>query len=294
MENITDHSGAASITLKNVAVGSDFSNSFVMDTMKVFHMNQLNTTWNASDNTAALGGTGSATLKGAMVYGFDGNDVINGSDKADKLFGMNGNDKLKGGLGNDEVHGGAGNDRVDGGDGNDYLWGDAGIDELFGGNGNDQLWGGDGNDYLDAGAGDDYLNGGAGDDQLTGGAGKDIFVIQGVISAATVDWAGGKAYANFSTNGHDYILDFQQGADKVQFADWVPNGTLQSLKDANLKQQFVSDWMGKYVEFADVNNDGKTDTVVYNVDAASGLHDSAHAVLTVYSASLTSSDFLFV
>lgn len=290
----TSATASSTIVLENIAKGADLTNSFVMDTMKVYHLNQNGTTWLAQDNNFTLGGTGADTVKGAMVYGFDGNDTISGTNKADRLFGMNGNDKINGQGGNDEIRGGEGNDNLRGGLGNDFLSGDNGTDEMFGDDGNDQLWGGAGNDYLDGGVGNDYLNGGAGDDKLTGGAGKDVFVIQGVVGQTTVDWTLGKAYADFSTNGHDFILDFQQGVDKVQFADWVPNGVYQSLKDANLRQEFVADWMSKYVEFTDVNNDGKLDTVIYNAAAAAGSHNAADAFVTVYGVSLTASDFLFV
>ncbi len=72
-----------------------------------------------------------------VLYGYDGNDALNGGDSADRLYG---------GTGTDTLNGNAGNDLLDGGDGNDTL------------NGND------GNDILDGGAGNDTLNGGAGND----------------------------------------------------------------------------------------------------------------------------------
>ncbi|QEY27174.1 VWA domain-containing protein [Neisseria zalophi] len=67
-----------------------------------------------------------------------------------------------------------------------------------------------GNDTLRGGDGDDILFGGAGNDVLAGGEGDDKFVF----------------LAN-SNSGHDQILDFQAGSDKVVFADLVSPQQLQ-------------------------------------------------------------------
>ncbi|MDO1510549.1 MULTISPECIES: Ig-like domain-containing protein [unclassified Neisseria] len=61
-----------------------------------------------------------------------------------------------------------------------------------------------GNDQLYGGKGDDILFGGAGNDVLSGGEGADKFV-----------------FLAKSNSGHDKILDFQAGTDKVVFADLV-------------------------------------------------------------------------
>ncbi len=134
------------------------------------------------------------------LYGYGGNDTIEGAALAEKLDGGDGNDYVSGGGGNDSLYGGsgddilagdAGDDVVGGSNGNDTLYGGAGNDSVLGGADNDELWGGDGNDtllassgndrlYGDAGAdsvagevGDDRLYGGAGDDTLQGGTGAD-------------------------------------------------------------------------------------------------------------------------
>jgi len=67
------------------------------------------------------------------IYGFAGNDSLNGAD---------GNDELYGGDGNDTLSGGAGNDLLDGGPGNDTLYGGAGDDTfIYGrGYGNDLIY----------------------------------------------------------------------------------------------------------------------------------------------------------
>jgi Ca2+-binding RTX toxin-like protein len=98
------------------------------------------TTWDATYVKAAVRtttGTASAeTINGYddqnnIIYGQDGNDVINGSytnsssiATNDTLYGGNGNDTLNGYYGNDLLDGGAGNDTLSGGSGNDtYVFG---------------------------------------------------------------------------------------------------------------------------------------------------------------------------
>ena len=90
----------------------------------------------------------------------------------------------------------AGNDTLIGSKWNDFLYGGDGDDLLSGGEGHDDLYGGKGNDILVGGEGDDNIYGNKGDDILLGGPGKDIFVL-------------GKS------EGHDTILDYKHGEDKV-------------------------------------------------------------------------------
>ena len=85
----------------------------------------------------------SASGNGAPVFGFGGNDTLNGSIAADRLFGDNGDDTLIGGGGDDQLIGGLGLD---------VLQGDDGADSLFGGSGGDRLTGGAGADRLSGGA----------------------------------------------------------------------------------------------------------------------------------------------
>ncbi len=75
----------------------------------------------------------------------------------------------------DFVYGYAGNDQLDGGAGNDTIYGGDGIDTITGGTENDTLYGDNGDDYIDGGNGNDWLYGGAGDDDLNGGSGDDTF-----------------------------------------------------------------------------------------------------------------------
>ncbi|MXQ13486.1 calcium-binding protein [Microvirga makkahensis] len=117
------------------------------------------------------------------VNGSSSWDTIDGGDDANKLWGWSGNDGLNG-------HGGG--DTLDGGDGNDTLDGGGDNDDLTGGNGSDSLIGGLGLDALIGGAGNDTLQGGDGNDTLDGGDGNDMAVFSGTrgdynISVTTGD-----------------------------------------------------------------------------------------------------------
>ena len=62
------------------------------------------------------------------IYGFDGNDLLEGGLLDDKLMGGAGNDELFGRAGSDNLSGGEGDDLLDGASGKDYLRGGAGND----------------------------------------------------------------------------------------------------------------------------------------------------------------------
>ena len=140
---------------------------------------------NAGDDVIA-GGTGNDMIFGDDQGLTPGDDQLFGDDGVDELYGYGGNDYLSGGEGDELVlFGGDGDDVIDGDGGNDILNGDAGFDTLRGGQGDDQLNGGDDNDFLFGGDGDDVLNGDAGNDvfyggqgidQLNGGAGDDVYI----------------------------------------------------------------------------------------------------------------------
>lgn len=111
--------------------------------IEVFIGNLGNDVINASSVSYAMG-----------VYGFGGDDFINGAAGASQLFGQEGNDTLVAGNSNDVVLGGNGNDQLYGQLGDDTLVGEAGDDLIVGGAGNDTLWGGGGNDTFRVAAGD--------------------------------------------------------------------------------------------------------------------------------------------
>ncbi len=120
-----------------------------------------------------------------------GNDTINGGDGADRLYGVTGDDIIDGQDGDDVIIAGADNDTVTGGLGNDFALGGMGDDEIFGNEGNDKLYGN---------AGDDLIAGGLGNDVLIGGGGADEF-------------------AAFGLHGHNVVIDFEDGVDKISYFD---------------------------------------------------------------------------
>ena len=121
------------------------------------------------------------------LYGYDSDDVINGSNANEWLSGRGGHDTLSGGAGADSLSGDAGNDQLDGGIGNDRL---------SGGEGDDRLLGGEGDDSLEGGLDGDRLEGGAGNDHLSGGQGNDL-------------------YAFASGFGHDVIDNYDAGDGRI-------------------------------------------------------------------------------
>jgi Ca2+-binding RTX toxin-like protein len=120
-------------------------------------------------------------------------DTLSGGPEADWINGRNGNDTISAFDGNDRMWGGRGNDNLSGGFGNDWLFGGDGKDFLFGEEGNNVLWGGRGDDRLVS------SREGLGNDTLIGGGGKDTFIVD----------------LEFGAQGHDMILDFKRGHDRI-------------------------------------------------------------------------------
>lgn len=143
-------------------------------------------------------------------------DQLLGDDKLNSLFGYAGNDQIEGRGGDDELDGGDGDDTLDGGAGNDYLEGRAGNNTLIGGDGNDILHGGSGTDVLDGGAGDDSIVGFEGNDVLEGGDGVDI--LEGGGGANTLLGGAGDDYILRGGAGND-LIDGGEGYDHVRYAD---------------------------------------------------------------------------
>lgn len=200
-------------------------------------------------NDALTGGDGSDSLDGGI-----GNDNLNGGARWDTLIGGAGNDILDGGSENDAMYGGVGDDTyvVDhvgdrvyenfnegtdtvkalisysltadievlnligtdniGGTGNglhNAINGNSGNNGLNGGLGNDSLYGWDGDDSLAGGADHDRLSGGNGADTLIGGSGNDV--LGGGADADDFVFSG------TADNGHDHVVDFVHGVDRLVF-----------------------------------------------------------------------------
>ncbi|HVQ10246.1 MAG TPA: hypothetical protein VMS43_17655 [Allosphingosinicella sp.] len=141
---------------------------------------------------------GAAYPHRAVVYTFEGDDLIVGPDTAMELPWIH--HFLDGGSGDDVVIGGAWHDDLLGEDGDDRLFGGGGDDSLDGYTGRDVLHGGDGDDYLYGAADDDRLFGDAGNDRIEassgsdrvdGGAGSDWVEYYAAEGGVTVDLQAG-------------------------------------------------------------------------------------------------------
>lgn len=150
--------------------------------------------------------------------GTDSMDILIGDDQNNSQL-----ERIFGFAGDDDIQGGGGNDYIDGGDGDDILYGDlidgsVGTnnlnDTIYGGNGNDYLSGNGGDDSLNGGDGDDFLTGESGNDVLTGGAGSDTFYFQTPLMPELSSYVLGSL-------GLDTITDFTPGADKILLSQQI-------------------------------------------------------------------------
>lgn len=111
-----------------------------------------------------------------LLYGFLGDDYIDGLDGNDTIKSGLGDDDIYGGNGKDSLYGEAGNDYIDAGEGSDFVDGGSEDDDIYGGGGADKINAGDGNDFISGDRGSDTLEGGKGDDILIGGEGRDVLM----------------------------------------------------------------------------------------------------------------------
>ncbi|MBY8977381.1 FG-GAP repeat protein [Rhodobacteraceae bacterium NNCM2] len=150
--------------------------------------------------------TGNRTIQGSslsdVMAGSSSNDVILSGDGADLILAGGGNDHIDGGGGqdfliagdgNDTVVGGLGDDSIAGGAGGDLMLGGADNDTVIGGAGNDTLYGGTGDDTVSGGDGADTLIAGSGSDSIDGGADNDLFILDPVLQAGSLDVIEGGA-----------------------------------------------------------------------------------------------------
>jgi len=156
-------------------------------------------------------------------YQYDGDEhiEIHGfRTQADRIIGGEGDDNLWGYGGNDRIEGRAGVDTILGGEGDDILTDSHGDDNIKGQNGNDAINGGQGIDLLLGGEGNDFVmktqdnSGGAtaflgrGNDMFLGGTGRD-----NPFGGPGDDWIEGGPHA-----------DLVMGDRAQQFQDDVKGG----------------------------------------------------------------------
>ena len=222
------------------------------------------------------GGHGDDHLKGGHgddhVYGGHGDDLIHGRGGSDHLKGGHGDDRLHGGNGDDHVYGGRGQDRLHGGDGEDWLYGGKDADSLHGGAGDDRLYGNRGADILEGGSGWDWLFGGGGADSLDGGGGADE--LDGgsgndrLRGGGGWDWlSGGSGRDTFVYDerrfGEDWIADFQDGMDKLDF-----RGSGIGWSDISASRHIVG-WS------AEIRIEGASDSIIVLEGVDVGLIDQS-------------------
>lgn len=152
------------------------------------------------------------------IYGGRGHDTIFGGQGEDQIYGNEGNDNIEGGDGNDEIYGGDKADTIYGGADDDLIVGNSGSDQLMGDDGNDTIKGNSGGDVLLGNAGDDVMQGHKGDDYLQGGTGNDT--MSGNL--------GNDTFFFEAEDGADVILDFEVGADTIEFS-WNMELSFESL-----------------------------------------------------------------
>lgn len=182
-----------------------------------------------------------------LLWGFAGDETINGAGGNDTLNAFGGLDQLFGGDGNDVLNaldasgsldGGEGNDVINGGNSNDQIQGGDGFDSIFGAAGNDLIIGGSGADVIDGGPGFDIANYFDSDaaividltsGTLSGGsaASDTLSSIEHILGTEFADTYYGSSGADtFSTNGGGDFVDGGLGADTL-----ISVGAISAARD---------------------------------------------------------------
>lgn len=146
--------------------------------------------------------------------------ALTGSNRVE-VVGTNFADTIETGEGDDDITARDGDDFIDSGRGNDVIRAGAGNDEVFAGRGDDLIIAGSGNDTVDAEQGDDEIVAGAGEDTVIGGLGADRIDLRdsGFEEDVVVYRNENDGSQRSSTEGHDVIIGFQSGEDKVEIRE---------------------------------------------------------------------------
>lgn len=252
------------------------------------------------------------------------NDTITGSGNYNELFGYDGNDLIEGAAGGDYLDGGTGGDTLSyvgsdagvkinlttgigtggdaqgdqflnfenvwGSDFGDTMTGDAGVNFLRGYLGNDRTYGGDGNDRIYSHEGNDVLYGELGNDIMRGGTGNDVLI--GGLGADDLYGEAGADRFNFnlttestvSSTGRDTIFAFSHAeSDKIDLSSIDANtaaagnqafifiGT-SAFSGINGELRYTKTASDTYA-YADVNGDKVADMAIH-LDLAINLQSS--------------------
>ena len=225
-----------------------------------------------------------------ILFGTNGNDLIDGRGAVDVLIGGSGNDTLIGGGDSDVALGDAGDDRFVAtlGDGNDFYWGGSGSDtldfsnmlakvtvdlgvlgvasgaeigrDLFfeienvtGGQGDDSITGDSAANILDGAGGNDTINAGGGHDIVRGGSGNDTLNGDGG-NDMLVGGAGNDVMDGGSGNDI-FVFSAAFGNDRITGFDAAPAGG-QDLLDVTAFGLTAADFgPGHRVVISDVGSD---------------------------------------
>ncbi|TCB78450.1 Ig-like domain-containing protein [Acinetobacter sp. ANC 4173] len=137
-----------------------------------------------------------------IIQGTSANDTLNNSASGtihERLYGYDGDDTLNGSSGNDLIRGGAGNDTLNGGDGNDLLIDGNGADTFNAGNGNDVI--------VISGTGFVSIDGGVGTDTLTllGGIDLDLTTSNNITNIERIDLGNGAEGSKLTLTAADVL-----------------------------------------------------------------------------------------
>lgn len=237
---INASSGYGSVLLTNQIQLADGAIDVEFSDGSIFDFNQLDfTVEGTSGNDTIMGvGVGYGGSGKDTIYGYDGDDAINGFatyggysyTTQNYLYGGNGNDTINGDHGDDELYGEDGNDTLNGNNGNDYIVGGIGNDILKGGIGAD-------NYIFNYGDGDDIISelyADAAIDRISFGAGitQEMISVErvgGYDFMLTIDGGlGGSILLNYQINySASYIIEefaFADGTVISNFDEYLLEG----------------------------------------------------------------------